>query len=84
MSTLVSRNVTLDGHRTSLRLERPIWEAIEEICMREGLNLHQLCVRIDCEREERTLTAGVRVFVLQYFRNAATDEGHAAAGHGAL
>lgn len=84
VSTLISRNVTLDGHRTSLRLERSIWEAIEEICTREGVDLHQLCARIDNDREERTFTAGVRVFVLQYFRSAATEAGHAAAGHGPL
>jgi len=81
-SSLVSRNITLNGHRTSLRLERAIWEAVEEICTREATTVHELCTRIDGTRTERTLTAGVRVFVLQYFRAAATEQGHAAAGHG--
>jgi predicted DNA-binding ribbon-helix-helix protein len=84
MSTLVSRNVTLAGRRTSLRMERAIWEALEEICRREAETLHDLVQRIDGDRRERTLTAGVRVFVLQYYRAAATEAGHAAAGHGRL
>lgn len=84
MSTLVSRNVTLQDRRTSLRLERAIWEAVEEICRREGTNLHALCTQVDAEREERTLTAGVRVYALAYFRVAATEDGHVAAGHGRL
>jgi predicted DNA-binding ribbon-helix-helix protein len=84
MSTLVSRNVTLAGRRTSLRMERAVWDALEEICRREAQSLHELVQRIDINRRERTLTAGVRVFVLEYYRAAATEAGHAAAGHGTL
>ena len=84
MSTLVSRNVSLAGRRTSLRLEQPIWDGLEEICVREGRSLNDVCADVEAARPERTLTASIRVFVLQYFRDAATEEGHAAAGHGRL
>jgi predicted DNA-binding ribbon-helix-helix protein len=82
MSTLVSRNVTLDGRRTSLRLERAMWDALEEICRRENQSIHDVCAHVERTRAERTLTAGIRVFILEYFRAAATEAGHAAAGHG--
>jgi predicted DNA-binding ribbon-helix-helix protein len=84
MSTLISRNVTLAGRRTSLRMEQAVWHALEEIAQRENWTLHALVQQIDRQRHERTLTAGVRVYVLQYFRAAATEAGHAAAGHGRL
>jgi len=88
MSTLKSRNIILDDRRTSLRLEHAVWDAIDEICLREGMTIHQLCAHVERhtgERHagERSLSAGIRVFVLRYFREAATEDGHLAAGHGA-
>jgi len=82
MTTLVSRNVTLAGRRTSLRLERAMWDALEEIRTRERQSMHDLCAYIDRTRAERTLTAGIRVYILEYFRRAATEDGHVEAGHG--
>lgn len=83
-STLVNRNVTVHGRRTSLRLEAAMWDALQEIAVRERWSLHQLCERVEETRAESSLTAGVRVFILGYFRAAANDAGHAAAGHGRL
>jgi predicted DNA-binding ribbon-helix-helix protein len=81
-STLVNRNVTIGGRRTSLRLEQAMWDAVAEICRREELSVGQLCQRVDERRRESTLTAALRVYVLSYFKAAATEQGHAAAGHG--
>lgn len=84
MTTLVSRNISVHGRRTSLRLERTIWDALEEICRREQCSLNTLCARIKETGSEYTLTASVRVYVLAYYRAAATEEGHVRAGHGRL
>ena len=81
-STLVSRNVTMGGRRTSLRLEQTMWDAVSEICWREAISIGQLCQMVDNTRRESTLTAALRVFVLNYFKAASTEEGHASAGHG--
>ncbi|MGH6914803.1 MAG: ribbon-helix-helix domain-containing protein [Kiloniellales bacterium] len=70
--------------RTSLRLEPAMWEALGEICQREGLTLHQLCTQVDRRRQSSSLTAAIRVFIVSYFRAAATEEGHAGTGHGTL
>ena len=82
MSTLISRNVTLADRRTSIRLEPEMWDALGEICQRESSTIHEVCARIDLERTQSGLTAGVRVFILNYFRGAATEEGHARMAHG--
>ena len=71
MSTLINRNVVVDGHRTSMRLEPAMWAGFEEIARREQLTLHQLCGRIDRSRASSSLTAAVRVFIMTYFRRAA-------------
>ncbi len=83
-STLVNRNVTIGRRRTSLRLEPAMWDALEEICRREDMSQHELCAMIDERRRSSSLTAAIRVFIVNYFRAAATEDGHASIGHGAL
>ncbi len=93
---LVGRNILLHGQRrTSMRLEPSMWTALEEIAAREGMQLGELCSRIDDrlaeqarqrgldpEESEVTLSSGVRVFIFAYYRAAATETGHKDAGHG--
>ena len=82
-SNLVSRNIIVDGRRTSIRLEPAMWLALNKIAEREKLTIHQLGTRIDRLRDATCgLTAAIRVFLLAYFQEAATEEGHARAGHG--
>jgi predicted DNA-binding ribbon-helix-helix protein len=83
-STLVNRNVYIRSRRTSLRLEPAMWDALEEICGREGVTDHELCTEIDGLDIASSLTASVRVYIVTYFRGAATEKGHACHGHGAL
>ena len=61
-----------------------MWDALEEICGREGMTEHELCTRIDGLDIASSLTASVRVLIVTYFRGAATEKGHAGVGHGAL
>lgn len=84
MSTLINRNVTLNGRRTSLRLEPDMWEALQEVCEREDCDFSQLFSMIEEKRRDSSLTAAIRAFLLIYFRNAATERGHSQAGHGSL
>lgn len=53
-----------------------MWDALGEICSREGRSVHDICAQVDRDRSQSGLTASVRVFVLNYFRDAATEEGH--------
>jgi predicted DNA-binding ribbon-helix-helix protein len=82
MTTLQNRNIHLNGQRTSLRLEPTMWEALEEICRRERRSISDICAFIESQRGASSRTAAVRVFILRYFRAAATESGHSAAGHG--
>ncbi len=82
-STLVSRNVVVSGRRTSIRLEPEMWDGLREICLRERANIHQICTTVSLQKlEDTSLTAAIRVFVMRYFRLAATEAGHSNAGHG--
>jgi predicted DNA-binding ribbon-helix-helix protein len=82
-STLVSRNVTVAGHRTSVRLEPEMWSGLTEICRRERMIMHDVCTIVASHKKKNTsLTAAIRVFVVTYYKAAATEDGHSKAGHG--
>lgn len=81
-SRLVNRNVVAGSGRTSMRLEPELWEALIEVCQREGQDLHTLIRSVNSARATGGRTSAVRVFLLHYFRSAATEAGHAAAAHG--
>jgi predicted DNA-binding ribbon-helix-helix protein len=69
-STLVLGNVVVAGHRTSVRLEPAIWDALQDILQREAKTLNQLVTEIDRARAASSLTAAIRVFVVRYYRDA--------------
>jgi predicted DNA-binding ribbon-helix-helix protein len=81
-SRLINRNITATAGRTSMRLEPEVWDALREICLREGLELRDLIQKVEQGAGEGGRTSAVRVHVLQYFRAAASEEGHRKAGHG--
>lgn len=82
-STLISRNITVMGRRTSVRLEPEMWMALREISKRESCTIHDICTLIGVRKNQNTsLTAAIRVFLMLYFRAASTEEGHSRAGHG--
>lgn len=72
---LVARNVTVNGHRTSLRLEPDLWKALEDICGLERASVHDICALVDKRRNGLSRTSAVRVFALTYFRAAARSAG---------
>lgn len=80
--SLVSRNVTISGRRTSLRMEQETWDALAEICKRENMSIHQVCTMIEERRSVSNRTSAVRAFIIAYYRAAATEAGHQKAGHG--
>lgn len=84
-STLISRNITVLGRRTSVRLEPEMWTALREIAKREDCKIHDICSLIQLRKNPNTsLTAAIRVFLMLYFRAATTEDGHKRAGHGSF
>ncbi|MFE0757448.1 ribbon-helix-helix domain-containing protein [Inquilinus sp. NPDC058860] len=63
-----TRNVTIGGNRTSIRLERQFWSGLEEIVTREGVPMNALVSRIRAsQRGDGSLSSAVRVFIQAYF-----------------
>jgi predicted DNA-binding ribbon-helix-helix protein len=84
-SALISRNITVLGKRTSIRLESQMWIALKEIADRERCSVHDLCSLVATRRKPGlSLTASIRIFLMLYFKAASTEDGHSRAGHGGL
>lgn len=62
------RSVTVAGHRTSVSLEQPFWDALTEIARRRGVALQALIGEIDAARPRQNLSSALRVFVLDDLR----------------
>ena len=60
----IKHSLTLRGHRTSVSLEAPFWDAFRALARREGLALNELAARIDAERGDMGLASAIRCHVL--------------------
>ena len=68
-SGIVKRSVSIAGHRTSVTLEAPFWDALKEIAGQHGSSVQQLIGTIDAARGEQNLSSAIRVFVLAAVRH---------------
>lgn len=68
MSSLILGNVRVKGRRTSVRLERDLWDALSDICAREEVSLDQICAHVADTNGDRGFTSSLRVFIINYYR----------------
>jgi len=69
MSRPVKRSFTIGGHRTSISLEAPFWDALKAAARQERIPLSNLIRQIDVERGDSGLSSAVRIWLLAYYRN---------------
>jgi len=70
-SSLTIRNVVVAGHRTSVRLEPVMWDALRDIARGRGMPLNDLVTEIGQHRGAPSLTAAIRVYIVDFYRTAA-------------
>ena len=69
---MTKRSLTIAGHRTSISLEEPFWQALGEIAKARRISLPLLVAGIDRTRSDATnLSAALRLYVLDWFRSRA-------------
>tara|TARA_B100001123_G_scaffold418405_1_gene522368 strand:+ start:1377 stop:1589 length:213 start_codon:yes stop_codon:yes gene_type:complete len=68
MSIPLKRSVVISGHQTSVSLEKPFWEALNQIATDRNLSINRLISEIDHERESN-LSSALRVYVLNTLKN---------------
>jgi len=74
-SAIIARSVIINGHKTSVSLEKPFWDECRRIADSQGLTLDELLSTIDAEREHGNLSSAVRLYVLADVMHAASTSG---------
>jgi len=59
------RSVVIAGHKTSVSLEAPFWEALKEIAAGRRTSVNRLIAELDRRRDDN-LSSAIRVFVLEW------------------
>jgi predicted DNA-binding ribbon-helix-helix protein len=79
------RVIRVGKRRTSIRFTEELLSALNEIALREHDNRDEICTAIATTKPRNlSLTRALNIFVLRYFRDASTEEGHLAVGHGSI
>ena len=68
------RSVVIAGHRTSVSLEQPFWEALGDIARARGMAVQALVGEIDAGRARQNLSSALRLFVLDHVRGDRFDQ----------
>jgi predicted DNA-binding ribbon-helix-helix protein len=66
---MIKRSVTIAGHRTSVSLEEPFWEALRKLAKKREMTLAALIAEIDGKRKGANLSSAIRMYILEYYRN---------------
>ena len=66
----IKRSITIAGHRTSISLEQPFWEALKAIAQQQDTKLAQLVTEIDKKPRNCGLSCVLRVYVLTHYQNS--------------
>ena len=67
-SAITKRSVVIGGHKTSVSLEEPFWNAVREIAGNQQMTVSSLLRQIDLERRNSNLSSAIRVYVLEKVR----------------
>jgi predicted DNA-binding ribbon-helix-helix protein len=69
---VAKRSITIAGHRTSISIEEPFWQALAEIAAARKESVAALIAGIDRDRpDEINLSAAIRLFALDWYRRRA-------------
>ena len=60
---LAKRSVVIAGHKTSVSLEQPFWDALKSAAVRRQMTINDLVTEIDTRRAGN-LSSAIRVFLL--------------------
>jgi predicted DNA-binding ribbon-helix-helix protein len=63
------RSVKIAGRKTSMSLEDPFWDALNNIATLKNVTIVDLVSMINKERGSNSLSSAIRLFVLAHYRS---------------
>ena len=73
-SRISKRSIVIAGHKTSVALEDEFWNSLKEIARERDMTLAALVAAIDGNREHANLSSAIRLFVLGFYRDQASQK----------
>ncbi|MBO7333129.1 MAG: ribbon-helix-helix domain-containing protein [Alphaproteobacteria bacterium] len=70
---LLCKNVVVNGRRTSMRLEKEVWNALSESCKEQNISLNTLCSLIEKTKHKGSLSSAMPVYAFNYYRQLLED-----------
>ncbi|MBL6603322.1 MAG: ribbon-helix-helix domain-containing protein [Alphaproteobacteria bacterium] len=78
---MIKRSMTINGHRTSISLEQPFWQELQQMAKSRQIALSALVAEIDLNRSRRLamgeknggLSSEIRLYVLNAALNKTQD-----------
>ena len=66
---VVSRSVSINGHKTAITLERTSWTGLRDIARIRHTSIDRLVEHIASKCSQANLASSIRLFVLDYYRS---------------
>jgi predicted DNA-binding ribbon-helix-helix protein len=64
------RTIFIGNHRTTVRLESVMWDALTDIAEEHGKTVHDLIAEIDRNHNQANLSSAIRVHIVEHYRAA--------------
>jgi len=64
----VKHSISINGHKTSVSLEKEFWSALKEIATVQGTTVSAIIGAIELKRDHTNLCSALRLFVLDFYR----------------
>ena len=69
MDNQIKKTVRLNGHTTSLALEKEFWKELNIIANDQSLSLNKLIEKIDTNERKGSLASSIRVHILKTLKD---------------
>lgn len=64
-TAVYKRSISIEGHKTSISLEKIFWDALKQHAAEHSLSIGQLVRQIDEGRNHVNLSSAIRIFLLE-------------------
>ncbi len=72
-SPVIKRSIMVNGHKTSVSMEEPFWQALREIAQERATKVSALVASIKANRSANSnLSSAIRVYILSQLRERAS------------
>tara|TARA_B100001093_G_C26055857_1_gene688355 strand:+ start:285 stop:488 length:204 start_codon:yes stop_codon:yes gene_type:complete len=61
--------VKVNGHNTSVFIEREFWQELKSISKKEGKSLTVIISNVDKNKKSKNLSSAIRLYILNHLKN---------------